>query len=195
MNNTLFDADFLKALPPPLREDERLLALGKIAAERLRETATMIKQNIIYARIDELPEAILDMLAYDMKVDWWDYTYTLDEKRRTLKESPSVHRIKGTKAAVERAVSAIYPNSKVTEWFEYGGEPYKFRLHIKLEAGGEIDTDKHGRVLAGIEYYKNLRSHLDGVEYTAEGKTESRICAGVAGVPAINIKLFAVVGE
>lgn len=72
----------------------------------------------------------------------------------------------GTKAAVERAISAIYPNTQVLEWFEYGGEPYHFKLHIDIskESG---DKDKPLRVLERVNFYKNLRSHLDVVEYVS----------------------------
>jgi len=63
-------------------------------------------------------------------VDWWDYNYTLEEKRKTLKDSWNVHRTLGTKGAVEKAISAIYPGTEVREWFEYAGQPYHFKLLI-----------------------------------------------------------------
>lgn len=75
---------------------------------------------------------------YDFKVDWWDGDYSLEEKRRTLKDSWRVHRMLGTKAAVETAISAIYPNSAVKEWFEYGGRPYYFKLEINATGSRAI---------------------------------------------------------
>ena len=35
----------------------------------------------IYTRIDELPEWLLDILARDFAVDWYDRSYTLEEKK------------------------------------------------------------------------------------------------------------------
>ena len=103
-------------------------------------------------------------MAYDFKVDWWDTDYSLEEKRRTLKNSWRVHKTLGTKAAVEMAVSAIYPNTQVVEWWEYGGEPYHFRLHINV-SDDNIESDKQRRVLSRLDTYKNLRSHLDTINY------------------------------
>lgn len=77
-----------------------------------------------------------------------------------------MHRRLGTKAAVEQAIAAIYPKTQVLEWFEYGGEPYHFKLEINL-TGSSFDRERQQRVLDRVEYYKNLRSHLDGVFYFA----------------------------
>jgi phage tail P2-like protein len=124
----------------------------------------MIVRCIIYARIDELPEDVLDVLAYDFKVDWWDKSLTLAEKRATLKASWAVHRLLGTAAAVETALGAIYPGTVVDEWFSYSGDPYHFMLRIPVDYTA-LDTTKHARVLSLVAFYKNLRSVLDEVEY------------------------------
>ena len=93
--------------------------------------------NVINTLTDKELEAdqLLDILANDFKVDWWDANYTLEEKRRTLKDSWNVHRRLGTKAAVVLAISAIYPDTQVSEWWEYGGKPYHFKLLIDATYG------------------------------------------------------------
>lgn len=161
--------NLLFAFPVGLRENSSVAALGDMTAEALAARDAEIDQLSLYARIDELPEALLDILAYDFKVDWWDPNYTLEEKRRVFKDSWYVHQHMGTKAAVETAISAIYPNTRVLEWFEYGGEPYHFRLDINI-TNDSIDSDKQRRVLERLNFYKNLRSHNDGVTYFVEAK-------------------------
>lgn len=153
-------------LPPALRSDPSVVALSEALAELLAARPAEIDRLLIYPAIDTLDEPLLDILARDFKVDWWDPEYGLEEKRRTLKDSWRVHRLLGTRAAVETAISAIYPHTQVLEWFEYGGEPYHFKLHIDIskESG---DKDKPLRVLERVNFYKNLRSHLDVVEYVS----------------------------
>lgn len=162
--------NLLRTLPEVLRNDKNMSALAAAIADVLAARPDEIQQLMIYSRIDELPEDLLDILAEDFKVDWWDGDYTLEEKRQTLKDSWRVHRMLGTKAAVETAISAIYPETQVSEWFEYGGEPYHFRLLIDSTYEG-VDPAKHQRVLDRVEYYKNLRSVLDEVEYYDAGGT------------------------
>lgn len=175
MNNThgLTAENLLRTLPEVLRNDRSMAALAASIADVLAARPAEIQQLMIYSRIGELPEDLLDILAYDFKVDWWDGDYTLEEKRQTLKDSWRVHRMLGTKAAVETAISAIYPETQVSEWFEYGGAPFHFRLLIDSTYEG-VDPAKHQRVLDRVEYYKNLRSVLDEVEYYDAGGTAAQ---------------------
>ena len=156
--------NMLHALPDVLKNDSGTAALASCTAAALAERKAEIDSLILYARMDELPEPLLDLLAQDFKVDWWDGDYSLEEKRQTLRDSWHVHRTLGTKAAVETALSAIYPNAKVMEWWEYDGLPYHFRLSINVSSD-ETSSLKHQRVMARLELYKNLRSQLDEVEY------------------------------
>ena len=139
---------------------------------------------MIYTRIDDLPEELLDILAYDFKVDWWDYDYTLEEKRATPKDSWNVHRTLGTRGAVEKAISAIYPDTQVVEWFDYDGDPYHFKLMINATYEDD-DPVKHQRVLARINFYKNLRSYLDVIEYASVGNTTAYVAAATVGISEV----------
>jgi phage tail P2-like protein len=174
--------NLLFAFPGGLRENQSLAALGNVTAEALAKRPAEIALLALYPRIDELPEDLLDILARDFKVDWWDVNYSLEEKRRTLKDSWRVHKMLGTKAAVETAISAIYPRTKVLEWFEYGGEPYHFRLDINI-TNDSIDSVKQRRVLELLNYYKSLRSHNDGVTYFVEA--QPAIARAVPAVAAV----------
>lgn len=178
--------NLLRTLPEALQNDESMAALARSIASALSARSDEIQNLLIYSRIDQLPEALLDILAYDFKVDWWDGDYSLEEKRRTLKDSWRVHRMLGTKAAVETAISAIYPETRVSEWFEYDGEPYHFRLLID-STYEKVDPLKHQRVLERVAYYKNLRSALDEVEYyDAGGMATQYFGAAVTGCSIVD---------
>lgn len=168
MNDIRHD-DLLRLLPRVLKEDKSFHAFATVMAKQLKAIIDDTNHATIYARIDALPEELLDVLAYDFKVDWWDYGYSVEQKRQTLKDSFLVHKHLGTKFAVETAIRAIYPKTDVEEWFEFDGDPYTFRLLIDV-SGILVDPTRHPRVLELANYYKNLRSHLCGIEYTIEAK-------------------------
>lgn len=170
--------NLMRTLPAALKADENTNALAQSAAGLLAGRGEEIERLAIYANIDTLPEKLLDILAQDFKVDWWDPNYSLEEKRRTLKASWKVHRMLGTKAAVETAISAIYPDTRVIEWFEYGGSPYSFKLQIDATYEN-VDPARHKRVLERVEYYKNLRSNLEGVDYTANPDSSCTVACGI----------------
>lgn len=170
----------IAALPVALQNDPSVVALAETVAEALAMRPMEIDRLRIYSQIDLLDEPLLDILAHDYKVDWWDADYSLEEKRRTLKDSWRVHKVLGTKAAVETALRAIYPKAQVQEWFEYGGEPYRFKLDIDLT--GELsDAARPWRVLERVNYYKSLRSHLDSIEFTIDMGAVILYAGGSAG--------------
>ena len=164
MNRGITKENLLLIAPPALRHDKSIMALMEADAGALAARLAEIDQARVISNIDGLDEQLLDILAYDFKVDWWDPEYSIDEKRRTLKGSWRVHKILGTKAAVETAIRAIYPLTTVEEWFEYGGEPYHFRLNIDITSDSG-DRARQKRVLERVNFYKSLRSHSDGVRY------------------------------
>lgn len=176
MNNTIGNIDLLRILPPTLKQDKDMSAAAQVIAEQLQKTSYFIRQNIIYARIDELSEAALDVLAYDLHVDWYDYAYPIEVKRQTIKDSVKVHRRLGTKYAVETALGAVFPQSQVKEWFQYGGKPYFFRVAIPVPESG-ITWEQQRQIIKKLFFYKNLRSHLESIDYQAESTGTVRIGA------------------
>jgi len=163
MNKTVYDVDFTRALPDPLKNDPNMLALGKVIAEELRENIKLARITIIYPLIDELPEVLLDILARDLNVGWYDDSYPIAAKRQIIKDSVRVQRWLGTKYAVVTAIGSIFPHTEVQEWFEYGGEPYQFRIILDM-TNAKAPADFF-QIVRAAEFYKRLTSHLDEIIY------------------------------
>ena len=170
--------NLLLIVPPALTQDQAMMARAAADAEALAARLAEIDRVRIISNIDGLNETVLDILARDFKVDWWDQEYSVEEKRRTLKGSWRVHKTLGTKAAVETAIRAIYPLTTVEEWFEYNGEPYHFRLNIDITSDSG-DRERQRRVLERLNYYKSLRSHNDGVRYFLVPKKSWAVAGGL----------------
>lgn len=164
-NHGLNKENFLRSLPVSLSGDPKMVALAGAIAAALEQRREEIRRASVYPHISQLDEGLLDILARDFKVDWWDPDYTLEEKRRTLATSWQVHKTLGTRKAVETALRAIYPDSEAEPWYEYGGEPYHFRLKINLTRE-QYEEGKPQRALDQVKYYKSLRDHLDSLSYT-----------------------------
>lgn len=161
--NNIKEADFLSTFPPALQKDKKMLALGRLIAEELHITAQEAENNIIYANLDNMSEFWLDILAYDLHVDWYDYDYPIDAKREILKDSVRVHQKLGTKEAVERALGGIHPLSEIEEWTDYNGKPYKFR--IVLDTTNSRVQAEYDEIVKTVDIYKRLTAHLDGLYY------------------------------
>lgn len=162
MSNHGYTVDnILSLLPRVLAEDNRMAALATAIARALLKHLNELEAEKIYTRIDDLPEAVLDILAYDFKIDWYDYDFPIEAKRNLIKSNYYVHRHLGTVGAVREAVQGIYPNSAVEEWFDYGGDAYHFR--IALESALPVIPFSTEALLTAVYRYKSLRSHLDDI--------------------------------
>lgn len=162
--------NLLSNLPAALASDPNMVALAQGVANILAARVDEIEEASIYTRIDSLPESLLDILAHDFKIDWYDYNYPVEAKRNLIKTNYYVHRHLGTVGAVRSAIQSIYPNSDVEEWWQdfYDGEPYHFR--VMMESAAPIMPVSTETLLAAIYLYKSLRSHLDGIIYRSTNR-------------------------
>lgn len=160
--NNITDID-INSLPNSLQSYESIRILGQIIADYLNDISSEIDKTIIFPRIGELSEEMLDVLAYDLHIDWYDYSYNIEQKRNIIKTSINVHRKLGTKYAVETALKAAYPNSKVVPWFETGGKPYSFEVILDIsEMDKAVRFDEVGQI---VNYYKSLRDNVSKTEF------------------------------
>ncbi|MCM8533725.1 MAG: phage tail protein, partial [Lentisphaeraceae bacterium] len=87
---------------------------------------------------------------------------------KVIKSSFSVHRRKGTIGALKRAISAIWDNLEVKEWFEYNGNRYNFKGSV-ISTGG-FDYSKIDQAIEIMNTSKNVRSKLEGIDITLTQK-------------------------
>lgn len=161
MNRDIFNIDLTRTLPPALKQDRTMQALSQIIARELQENARLICNNIIYARIDELPEKLLDILAYDLHIDWYNYDSSIEDKRELIKTSVKIHKKLGTVFAVETAIKALHEDCRIEEWFEYEGCPFCFRLLVDLNNNKlKVNIDE---IISRVYMCKRLTAHFEAV--------------------------------
>ena len=176
MNRTIQEADLTRTIPPVIAENEDIKTLGILIQEELRRINGLIDKNKIFCNIEGLDEAMLDILAYDLNVLWYDYNYNLKIKREIIKDCIKIYRKLGTPFAVKRALSNVFPDSELKEWFETDGEPFTFEVNINASEEG-APKELQEMALNRIRYYKNLRSHLKKITYILEDKFKLRLAA------------------
>lgn len=151
-------------LVPPLARDRRSQIIAELAA---RVSHIDLSPVLVYL-IESVDASVLPYLAEQFNVldEGWQYAQTDAEKRRLLHKAIDLHRHKGTKWAVENALDALGYACSVSEWFEYGGDPYFFRADIRIENGGtdeSLYTEGVDRAVGLILKAKNVRSWLEAL--------------------------------
>ena len=123
MIKSLRQARITDGLPRVLARQEWVIALSEALGLALGKTLDYTDESQIYTRLDTAPETVLDVLAVDWKIDWYDTELTVEQKRRIVKTALTVRRLMGTAAAVKLQVHAIYPEGEpaAAEGRHHGG--------------------------------------------------------------------------
>ncbi|MCD8355855.1 MAG: phage tail protein I [Clostridia bacterium] len=174
---SIYDVPLNQTLPPALQFDTRVVALSTAISAMLQNHADILTWTIgIYYRIEELDETMLDILAADLHADWYDYDGSIEQKRAVIKNNVAIHRKMGTVAGLKTVIESVMGTAELEEWFQYGGEPYYFR--VLVNADDIIEQQLFFKLLQAIKIYKPVRAHLDKV--VAHSMLETQIVTGIA---------------
>lgn len=115
------------------------------------------------------PADVLPWLAWAVSVDEWSPAWTDTQKRGAIEASYAVHKRKGTRGALNAAISGIGYAATVTEWWEQSptASPYTFAARITVEQEPLPTMDIFNSIVDVIESAKNTRSHFDGIDIDA----------------------------
>lgn len=157
------DLKLVDLLPPSISSDPTVKAAAQALDNELKAVTHAVQEGLFLSRIDVLSEAVLDLLAWQFHVDFYESTLPVETKRQLVKQAIPWHRRKGTPAAVEELVTAVFGDGVVQEWFEYGGQPYNFKVITYNLAVTQQQANEFTRAVNAV---KNTRSWLAGVEVT-----------------------------
>lgn len=171
----LADIDFTALLPTWMATDAADAALGGAVEDAASAIAGAAELLTTWNRIDELPEASLDELAWALAIEWWDPDAPVEAKRTLIRQSDLVHAKKGTCEAVEAVIRAYFGDGRVEEWPEYGGAPHHYRV---VTANPTLVHENQDRFLALLAKVARKSSRLDTITVGLEQQT--RLMPGAA---------------
>ncbi|HBV6392387.1 TPA: phage tail protein I [Klebsiella aerogenes] len=155
--------NLLDVVPESLKSDPDVVAIAESIDQELQLVTSMCKLAMIYARIDELDSQALDHLAWQYNADTWRDSWSVQLKRSVIKSIIRNKRRKGTRAAVEDAVSSLGGAVALTEWFEHDPpkNAHTFEVVSSInDFGGSIPTGEMlDDIVSRIDAVKPVRSH------------------------------------
>jgi len=176
----------LKTLTPEnIGADATIASLIEVVDPGLVEVTHKCGLELILQRIDDLPEEVLDLLLWQFHVtlEGFEIAVSIEEKRDLVKRAIEIHRLKGTKAALLRIFDMLSMRGVVSEWYEYGGEPFKFKIKILEVSNRGLDEQTYGLLERLIQEYKNVRSWLEelNIYLTVRNRVPEFAVAGLGG--------------
>ena len=156
-STTLQELALRSILPPSISDDEQMLAVADGLDTESQQIVSDVERFLPYMpNLDNLPSRIVDLLAWQYHVDFYDPTSPLEVRRGLVRQAVDIHRRQGTKSAVVDLLNTIFGagSTDLSEWFQYGGDPYWFRIESTATfTPANMETFK-----AAIKTVKNVRS-------------------------------------
>lgn len=181
----------LQLLPENLRNDPDIIA-ASIGVDKefwslvksINNCLTIAYLTIADIEIPKLKDEIekklvgnlIDNLAGEMNVDFYDQNLPLENRLALVKNGYLYKYRKGTADAVKKIVTDAFANTKVKEWFDYGGEPYHFKISTETNLPSE---SKISDVVQAVNSVKNARSTLECIEALKSGNLNTYYGFGV----------------
>jgi phage tail P2-like protein len=154
------DLDLLQFMPVFMREDLTAQGFAYAIRRQMPKVVEAIEYIKVYAYIDNLDDIILDELAWQFNVPEYQSDMDITAKRALLKNCLKTHKERGTPAAVEKVVEDIFGDGYMEEWFQYGGDPYHFRI---VTSNPSVNTDQANLFLSIIKNVQRGTTVMDTV--------------------------------
>lgn len=150
MIKTLENFEIGDLLSNSLKKDKNIAALA-LAFALTPVFQKIFSQTQLIQMFEGIPEHLLDFVAYEEAAEFYDVNMSIDQKRIFIATSESIHKTKGTPAAVEDVITPFFTKGRVSEWFEYGGKPYHFQIYTNEYLKNEQDIAKLFRMVNTVK--------------------------------------------
>ena len=104
----LSDVTMEALLPNWMRDNADDVALAAEVDKVIKEIYLRAQLLTIWDKLDQLPEEVLDRIAWELDIDWYNASASYETKVELIRDSDYVHAHKGTVAAVERVIAAYF---------------------------------------------------------------------------------------
>lgn len=164
----LRDCKTTDILPLVLKDDTYVQATGHALRETARLLLKKIDRTSVYAVLDIMPDEVVDLLAEEFRAQYYDTSLPIKEKRKAVKKALLWHCRAGTVSAVRELTNFVWrsESAKVQEWFEYGSDPYLFRILLGTDMN--IEEALIDAFIDAVWKVKNTRSHLESITFMRE---------------------------
>ena len=157
----LTEAEPIHSVPPIIAAQNWAKALSYAVAQMWRRLFVLADATRTYSEVDKIDRHdVLDAMAVDLLINMYDSSDPIERKRELIKYALQYWATAGTVQATEEILNKTMGEGRVTEWYEYGGNPGCFKVLI---TNNEITLDEINRFLRVVENVKRLSAWLDAI--------------------------------
>lgn len=192
------DAEILDILPY-IFKSTKYIALSRAIAALTKWYYDTFTAVIFWGDIENAAECVLDELAAEVDAPFYSNDLPPDDKRAQIASAFRYNSSAGSALAVEQLLAtAFVGEAALSEWFEYDGEPYHFRIDW-LNPNGKVFGQGYALFMSRLNKVKPKRAKLDGINFKNELSPGSIYVGGMVAkrrvqrfgtIPAAKMKTY-----
>lgn len=175
----MFTVNIEKMVPRFILNDTNGHAIAKAIEAALQKLNDAALEGLkCIADYETMPEWRLDELAWEYDI-LYDYNAEIATKREWIANAIQFYNLHGTPRGIVKYLEAVFDTVNLEEWWQYGGDPYHFRVTVTGE-WSEAADDWAKRAVAETQ---NVRSVLDNIIFNSGGaEIPLYVAAAVTGI-------------
>lgn len=160
--NFIYDVTNIRDLAPDILRDDKQykIVLTIIDALISKHIIANIEYLEFLERIDTMEEKEIDFVAKELSVDFYDFSMSIEEKRKACKLSFQIHSIKGTNKAIQDVLNIFYEKANILEFPEFNGDNGTFKIEIMGTTKSNLNI-----MIDRVEKTKKKSQHLTGITF------------------------------
>ena len=146
----LYNALVTDILPDSMENSNRDIAYAYADRAMRRLIIKFAQSAMIYQNLDIQDDKVLNLLAAENKTQYYMDSLDKETKVSLIQNTIRWHQLAGTTEAIQELVKNVFGQAKVSEWFDYGGEPYMIKIESETPYTKEI-LDLFNELVRGVK--------------------------------------------
>lgn len=147
------------SLPPNFQTIENK-AMGYAVDRQMKKLMQFMRKVSVWSDLDHVDPKYYDYLAASLRAPYYSSEYDDEMRLEILKKTLQIYMFSGTVLAEEELLKRIFTDAVFVPWYEYGGEPFHFKIATPTEPSEEMIR----KFLTILQRVKAQRSILDGID-------------------------------
>lgn len=165
-------------LLPYTMKTPKNIALSKAFGEMTRYLYDTLQSVVFWADIKTASDMLLNSMAAEIDCPFYENGMSIEQKRELIEVSDIYNSRTGTTSAVDKLIAAAFKNGNIQEWYEYGGNPYCFKINMDSELS-KSEMNDFNYFFSMLRKIKNARSKLEVINISKDLPTSDLYSAGV----------------
>lgn len=158
--------DLISLQTSAMSKDPTTVAFSYLLDNELKKIEPL-QANIAYS-LDSYPEDILDELALEKNIFWYDANASIQIKRNLIRNAEKVFKYLGTDYAVEEVIKDYFGDGEIQQWYDYGGQPFHFKV---ITSNPKVNDVLALQFSKAVNRVKRLSTRLEEVVVSMNGET------------------------